>query len=50
MMLLKQMSGEVKMNKLKKEIGETFGFYRELLEIRDLTGIQARLPYFIEIH
>ena len=50
MMLLKQMSGEVKMNKLKKEIGETFGFYRELLEIRDLTGIQARLQYFIEIH
>lgn len=50
MMLLKQMSGEVKMNLLKKEIGETFRFYRELLEIRDLTGIQARLPYFIEIH
>ncbi len=49
-MLLKQMSGDVKMNMLKKEIGETFGFYRELLEIRDLTGIQARLPYFIEIH
>lgn len=49
-MLLKQMSGDVKMNILKKEIGETFGFYRELLEIRDLTGIQARLPYFIEIH
>lgn len=49
-MLLKQMSGDVKINILKKEIGETFGFYRELLEIRDLTGIQARLPYFIEIH
>lgn len=49
-MLLKQMSGEVRMNLLKKEIGETFGFYRELIEIRDLTGIQARLPYFIEIH
>jgi len=48
-MLLNQLSGEVKMNLLKKELGETFVFYRELLEIRDMTGIQARLPYFIEI-
>jgi protease-4 len=48
-MLLNQLSGEVKMNLLKKELGETFTFYRELLEIRDMTGIQARLPYFIEI-
>ncbi|HOX76367.1 MAG TPA: signal peptide peptidase SppA, partial [Bacteroidales bacterium] len=48
-MLLNQLSGEVKMKLLKKELGETFTFYRELLEIRDMTGIQARLPYFIEI-
>jgi protease-4 len=48
--LLSQLTGEVKMNLLKKELGETFRFYKELLEIRDLSGIQARLPYFIEIH
>lgn len=48
--LLNQLTGEVKMNFLKKELGETFSFYREIMEIRNLSGIQARLPYFIEIH
>lgn len=50
MKLLNQLSGEIRMNLIKKELGESFRFYRELMEIRDLSGIQARLPYFIEIH
>ncbi len=48
--LLKQLSGEIRLNLLKKELGESFRLYNELMEIRDLAGIQARLPYFIEIH
>jgi len=48
--LLNQLSGEVKMRLLKKELGESFRFYKEFTEIRDLSGVQARLPYFIEIH
>jgi protease-4 len=48
--LLKQLSGEISMSFLKKELGSSLRFYNELKEIRDLTGIQARLPYFIEIH
>ena len=48
--LLNQLSGDVKMNFLKKELGESFRFYNEMMEIRNLSGIQARLPYFIEIH
>jgi len=48
--LLNQLSGDVKMNLLKKELGESLKFYKELNEVRDLSGIQARLPYFIEIH
>lgn len=50
MKLLNQLSGEVRLNFLKKELGESLRIYEELLEIRDLSGIQARLPYFIEIH
>jgi len=38
------------MNFIKKELGETFRFYNEITEIKDMSGIQARLPYFIEIH
>jgi protease-4 len=48
--ILNQLGGEIRMSLIKKELGETFRFYNEITEIRDLSGIQARLPYFIEIH
>jgi len=48
--LLNQLSGEIKLNFLKKELGESFMFYNTLMEIKDLSGVQARLSYFIEIH
>ncbi len=48
--LLKQMNGELKMSFLKKEMGESVRFLNEFREIRDLSGIQARLPYFVEIN
>jgi protease-4 len=49
MKLLTQLSGEVKMSFLKKELGESVKYYNMVQEIRDLSGIQARLPYFLEI-
>jgi protease-4 len=48
--LLNQLSGNISVSLLKKELGESFSFYNQLKEIGDLSGIQARLPYFIEIH
>lgn len=48
--ILTQLGGEMRMNLIKKELGESFRFYNELMEMKDLSGIQARLPYFIEIH
>jgi protease-4 len=48
--IISQLTGEIRMGFLKKELGESFRFYRELMEIKNLSGIQARLPYFIEIH
>jgi protease-4 len=48
--LLNQITGEVRMKLLKRNLDESLRFYTDLLEIRDMTGIQARLPYFIEIH
>ncbi len=47
--ILTQLSGEMKMNVLKKELGESVRFYDALNEIKDLKGIQARLPYLMEI-
>ncbi|HUV00115.1 MAG TPA: signal peptide peptidase SppA [Bacteroidales bacterium] len=48
--ILTQLSGDIKMRILKNELGESVRFYNELLELKNLSGIQARLPYFIEIH
>ncbi|MBI5008848.1 MAG: S49 family peptidase, partial [Bacteroidia bacterium] len=47
--LLTQLSGDVRMSILKKEIGESLIFYKRLIELKELSGIQARLPYFIDI-
>jgi len=47
--LLNQLSGEIKLSFLRKELGESFKIYREVSEMKDLSGIQARIPYFIEI-
>jgi protease-4 len=49
MKILSQLSGEVKMSFLKKELGESFKYYNMVQELRDLSGIQARLPYFLEL-
>jgi len=47
--LLNQLTGDIQLRILKKELGENMKLYNELREIKDLSGIQARLPYFIEI-
>ncbi|MCX6333093.1 MAG: S49 family peptidase, partial [Bacteroidia bacterium] len=48
--LISQLSGNIRMNLLKKELGESYRLYNEIKDISTLSGIQARLPYFIEIH
>jgi protease IV len=48
--ILNQLSGNIRMNLLRKELGESFRYYNEIKEISTISGIQARLPYFIEIH
>jgi len=48
--ILTQLSGEARMQILKNELGEYKKFYDEIREIKNLSGIQARLPYFIEVH
>jgi protease IV len=47
--LLSQLEGDIKLHILKNELGESVKYFNMVKEIRDLSGIQARLPYFIEI-
>jgi protease IV len=48
--ILNQLTGDIRMSFLKKELGESFRLYNEIKEISNLSGIQTRLPYFLEIH
>jgi protease-4 len=48
--ILSQLSGDVRMSILKKGLGESVKYYNMLQEIKDMSGIQARLPYFINIY
>jgi protease-4 len=48
--LFSQLSGEIRMGILKRELGESVKYYNLLQDLKDLSGIQARLPYFIEFH
>jgi protease IV len=47
--LISQLGEEIRVRILKNELGESLKFYDIFQEIRELSGIQTRLPYFIEI-
>jgi protease-4 len=48
--IISGLTGEIKMGILEKEFGEYARYYSEIRELAALSGVQARLPYFIEIH
>lgn len=48
--LINQLSGNIRMSILKKELGDSFRFYNDIKELGAATGIQARMPYLIDIH
>ena len=48
--IISGLTGEIRMKILDKELGEYARYYSEIKELSALSGIQARLPYFIEIH
>jgi protease-4 len=48
--IISQLSAEIRIRILKNELGEYKKIFDEIQEIKNLSGIQARLPYFIEVH
>ena len=47
---ISQLGGDIRMSILKNELGESVKLFNIVKEIREMSGIQARLPYFIDIH
>ncbi|MEX2371078.1 MAG: signal peptide peptidase SppA [Bacteroidales bacterium] len=49
-MLIKKLSGEVKTRFIRKELGVSYEFYKKAEEISSMKGIQAIMPYTLDIH
>jgi protease-4 len=47
--LLESMIGEAKSSFIRGELGESYDYYKKLQELKKMDGVQARMPYFIEI-
>ena len=47
--ILSSLSGDLRMRSLARELGDYYVYFTQLKEISLLSGVQARLPYFIQI-
>jgi protease IV len=47
--IIDQLTGEARVNALKAEMGEFYSYYRYLSELKEMNGIQARLPFSVTI-
>jgi protease-4 len=48
--LFRELTENAKMKSLRKELGEQFNYFKQLHDIKDMSGIQARLPFVFEIN
>ena len=47
--VLETMFSETKTALIKNELGNAYPYYEKLQSVKDISGIQTRIPYFIEI-
>jgi protease IV len=47
--IIDQLTGEVSAVRMEKELGEYYTYYQYLKQIREMEGVQARLPYEIKV-
>ncbi len=48
--IMKELSGGIKMKMMKKELGESYDMFKKAQEIQEMKGVQAMMPYTIQIH
>lgn len=47
---MKELSGGVQSSIIKKQLGENYKYYKQFEEIKEMRGIQARIPYRIDVY
>ena len=48
-LILENILSDTKSSIIKDELGEAFPYYEKLKAVKNISGIQARIPYFIEM-
>jgi protease-4 len=48
--ILDELTGKDPEARIRKELGETYEYYRILKELSQLKGVQARMPYELQVH
>jgi len=48
--LLEEMSGEVSTGLVKNQMGSYYKYYERMMQVKKMQGVQARLPYFIDVN
>jgi protease-4 len=47
---LEDISSEAKLRMLKNELGDNYFYYQQLEEVKSMKGVQARIPYIMEVN
>ena len=47
--IMKQLGENVRLSVIRKELGISYNLYNEFVKLKDYSGIQVRIPYFIEL-
>jgi len=48
-MIIEQMISETKISLIEEELGSSYIYYKRLKEVKNIQGIQTRMPYFVDI-
>lgn len=48
--IVEEMTGDVKTRFVKSELGDFYIYYEELTRLKNMKGVQARLPYLINVN
>ena len=48
--LIEELSGQASQSIVKSELGDYYQYYQKMQSLKNISGIQARLPFFMEIN
>ncbi|MCK4747895.1 MAG: signal peptide peptidase SppA [Bacteroidales bacterium] len=49
-MIIKELTGDVRLRIIQKELGNQYKHYKNIQEIKEMQGIQALMPFYMDIH